>query len=146
MIFIGVANAAEAFAQGAAGGASGGMAGILGNPMILLVAMLAIFYFLLIRPQQKRQKEHTRMLADLQKGDMIFTVGGLRGKITNLDQTVITMEVAEKIRVKVNRNAVGGLVSKMEPAPEKEAAKPEKETAKPEKETAAEAPKELPEE
>ncbi|MGC8493084.1 MAG: preprotein translocase subunit YajC [Syntrophobacteraceae bacterium] len=145
MIFIGVANAAEAFAQGAAGGASGGMAGILGNPMILLVAMLAIFYFLLIRPQQKRQKEHTRMLADLQKGDMIFTVGGLRGKITNLDQTVITMEVAEKIRVKVNRSAVGGLVSK-DPAPEKAAAKSDKEAAKPEKEAAGEAPKELPEE
>lgn len=122
MTFIGVAHAAQAFAQ-TAGGARGGFEGILGNPMILLVAMLAIFYFLLIRPQQKRQKEHNRMLSDLQKGDTIFTSGGLRGKITNLDQTVITMEVAEKIRVKVNRNAVGGLVSKSEPVPEKESPK-----------------------
>ncbi len=123
MTLIGVANAAEAFAQ-TAGGARGGLEGILGNPMILLIAMLAIFYFLLIRPQQKRQKEHNRMLGNLQKGDTIFTSGGLRGKITNLDDTVITMEIAERVRVKVNRNAIGGLVSKGgEPVPEKESSK-----------------------
>ena len=61
MIFAGLAYAAEAFAQDAGGGGgAGGLGGLfnLGNPMILLIAMLAIFYFLLIRPQQKRQKEH----------------------------------------------------------------------------------------
>ncbi len=102
-----------------------GLAGLFnfGNPMFLMVAMLAIFYFLLIRPQQKRQKEHKQMLANLQKGDTIFTGGGLRGKITGLDENVITMEIADKVRVKVNRSAVGGLVSKGEAAPEKESAK-----------------------
>jgi preprotein translocase subunit YajC len=120
MTFMGVAHATEAFAQGAAGNAAGGLQQILGSPMILLVAMLAIFYFLLIRPQQKRQKEHNRMLSNLQKGDTIFTVGGLRGRITNLDETVVTMEVAEKIRVKVNRSSIGGLVSKGESSPEKD--------------------------
>ncbi len=123
MMFSVAANAAEAFAQTPAAATRGGFEQLLGSPMVLLVAMLAIFYFLLIRPQQKRQKEHNRMLADLQKGDTIFTVGGLRGRVTNLDETVVTMEVADKVRVKVNRTAVGGLVSKGDSAPEKEAGK-----------------------
>ena len=120
MIFAGLAYAADAFAQDAGG--AGGLAGMLnlGNPMFLMIAMLAIFYFLLIRPQQKRQKEHKQMLANLQKGDTIFTSGGLRGRITGLDENVITMEIADKVRVKVNRSAVGGLVSKGEAAPDKE--------------------------
>jgi preprotein translocase subunit YajC len=120
MNFTGLAYAGEAFAQDAGG--AGGAAGLFnfGNPMFLMVAMLAIFYFLLIRPQQKRQKEHKQMLANLQRGDTIFTSGGLRGKITGLDENVITMEIADKVRVKVNRSAVGGLVSRGEPAPEKE--------------------------
>lgn len=124
MIFAGLAFAAEAFAQdSAAGGGGGGAAGFLANPMYLLIAMLAIFYFLLIRPQQKKQKEHKQMLSNLQKGDTIFTVGGLRGKITGADESVLTLEIAERVRVKVNRSAVGGLVSKGDAAPEKESAK-----------------------
>ena len=92
-------------------GAQAGCAGLLnlGNPMFLMIAMLAIFYFLLIRPQQKRQKEQKQMLANLQKGDTIFTAGGLRGKITGLDENVLTIEIADRVRVKVNRSAVGGL-------------------------------------
>jgi len=123
MIFAGLAYAAEAFAQDAGG--AGGLAGLFnpGNPMFLMIAMLAIFYFLLIRPQQKRQKEHKQMMANLQKGDTIFTAGGLRGKITGLDENVITVEIADRVRVKVNRSAVGGLVSKGDAAPEKDAAK-----------------------
>jgi preprotein translocase subunit YajC len=124
MIFAGLAYAAEAVAQDAGGGAAGGgPAGFLGNPMILMVAMLAIFYFLLIRPQQRRQKEHKQMLANLQKGDTIFTAGGLRGRITGLDENVVTIEIAERVRVKVNRSSVGGLVSKGEAVPEKETVK-----------------------
>ncbi|MFZ0930226.1 MAG: preprotein translocase subunit YajC [Syntrophobacteraceae bacterium] len=121
MNFAGLAYAAEAHAQDAAGGVAGLFN--LGNPMFLMIAMLAIFYFLLIRPQQKRAKEQKQMLANLQKGDTIFTVGGLRGRITGLDENVITVEIADKMRVKVNRSAVGGLVSKGEAAPEKESAK-----------------------
>ncbi|MGO9020763.1 MAG: preprotein translocase subunit YajC [Syntrophobacteraceae bacterium] len=121
MNFAGLAYAAEAHAQDAAGGVAGLFN--LGNPMFLMIAMLAIFYFLLIRPQQKRAKEQKQMLANLQKGDTIFTVGGLRGRITGLDENVITVEIADKVRVRVNRSAVGGLVSKGEAAPEKESAK-----------------------
>ncbi len=121
MNFAGLAFATDAFAQDSTGGAgAGGVAGLfsLGNPMYLMVAMLAIFYFLLIRPQQKRQKEQKMMLANLQKGDTIFTVGGLRGKITGLDENIVTIEIADRVRVKINRNAVGGLISRDEAAPE----------------------------
>lgn len=121
MNFAGLAYAADAFAQDTAGGIAGLFN--LGNPMFLMVAMLAIFYFLLIRPQQKRAKEQKQMLANLQKGDTVFTVGGLRGRITGLDENVLTVEIADKVRVKVNRSAVGGLISKGEAAPEKESAK-----------------------
>lgn len=127
MIFAGLAYAAEAFAQDGGGGGAGGLGGLFGGQnqsfMFMMIAMLAIFYFLLIRPQQKRQKEHKQMLSNLQKGDTIFTSGGLRGRITGLDENVITMEVADKVRVKINRSAVGGLVSKGEPAPEREPSK-----------------------
>ncbi len=122
MNFAGLAYAAEAYAQDTAAGGAAGLFN-LGNPMFLMIAMLAIFYFLLIRPQQKRAKEQKQMLANLQKGDTIFTVGGLRGKITGLDENVVTMEISDKVRVKINRSAVGGLVSKGEAAPEKESAK-----------------------
>jgi preprotein translocase subunit YajC len=120
MTFAGLAFAAEAFAQDSAGATGATGLSFLGNPMYLMIAMLAIFYFLLIRPQQKRQKEHKQMLTNLQKGDTIFTSGGLRGKITGIDETVITIEIADRVRVKVNRSAVGGLISKGEAAPEKE--------------------------
>ncbi len=121
MNFAGLAYAAEAYAQDAGAGA-GGAAGMfnLGNPMFLMIAMLAIFYFLLIRPQQKRQKEHKQMLASIQKGDTIFTAGGIHGKVTGLTETTVTLEIAERVRIKINRSAVGGLLSKGDVAPEKE--------------------------
>jgi preprotein translocase subunit YajC len=124
MNLVDMAYAAEAFAQDSAGGAAGGAAGLLnmGNPLFLMIAMLAIFYFLLIRPQQKKQKEHKQMLTNLQKGDIIFTAGGIHGKITGLTDTTITLEVAERVRVKINRSAVGGLLAKGETV-EKESGK-----------------------
>jgi preprotein translocase subunit YajC len=107
-----MAYAAEAFAQDSAGGAAGLLN--MGNPLFLMLAMLAIFYFLLIRPQQKKQKEHKDMLTSLQKGDVIFTAGGIHGKITGLTDTTITLEIADKVRIKINRSAVGGLLAKGE--------------------------------
>ncbi len=122
MSFQSLAYAAEAFAQDtAAGGAAGFLS--LGNPLFLMVAMLAIFYFLLIRPQQRKQKEHKQMLSSLQKGDTIFTAGGIHGKITGLTESVITLEVADRVRIKVNRGSIGGLIAKGEATPEKEPTK-----------------------
>lgn len=121
MTFFGIAYAAEAFAQDAGAGVAGMLS--LGNPLFLMLAMLAIFYFLLIRPQQKKQKELKLMLSNLQKGDVIFTIGGIHGKITGLTDTIITLEVADRVRIKINRSAVAGLLAKgevLEKEPEKE--------------------------
>lgn len=121
MIFNSVAYAAEAYAQDAGGAAAGFLS--LGNPLFLMVAMLAIFYFLLIRPQQKKQKEHRLMLSNLQKGDTIFTAGGIHGKITGLTETAVTLEIADRVRIKINRGSIGGLISKGEAPAEPESSK-----------------------
>ena len=78
--------------------------------IVLLLALFGIFYFLLIRPQQKRQKEHRTMIENLRKGDTVLTAGGLYGKITGIKDQVVTLEIAEKIRVKVNKNQIAGVV------------------------------------
>ncbi|MGA3173373.1 MAG: preprotein translocase subunit YajC [Syntrophorhabdales bacterium] len=91
-----------AYAMGSqAGGQGGSMLTFL--PLILL---FAVFYFLLIRPQQKRAKQHKTFMENLKKGDTVMTSGGLYGKITGITDEAITMEIAEKIRVKVAKNAV----------------------------------------
>ena len=94
---------AYAMGQGGAGGqGAGGFSGFI--PLIL---MFVIFYFLLIRPQQKKTKEHREMITNLKKGDRIITSGGIHGRITGLDDTTLTVEIADKVRVKVARNNVG---------------------------------------
>ncbi len=96
---------AYALGQGGAGGeGAGGFAGFI--PLIL---MFVIFYFLLIRPQQKKSKDHRAMIGNLKKGDRIITSGGLHGRITGMDETTLTVEIADKVRVKVARGNVSGL-------------------------------------
>ena len=75
---------------------------------IPLILIFVIFYFLLIRPQQKKAKEHQAYLANLKKGDNIVTSGGLHGLITGITDTVVTLEIAENIRVKVSRQHILG--------------------------------------
>jgi preprotein translocase subunit YajC len=75
---------------------------------IPLILIFVIFYFLLIRPQQKKAKEHQAYLANLKKGDMVVTSGGLHGQITGLTDTVVTLEIADNIRVKVSRQHILG--------------------------------------
>jgi preprotein translocase subunit YajC len=84
-------------------GAMGGYQGI-----IMMLAMFAIFYFLLIRPQQKKAKEHQKMLEAIKKGDEIVTTGGLIGKVTAVTGKTVTLEVSEKVRVRVARAQVAG--------------------------------------
>jgi len=98
-----------AYAMGQGGGAAPGGAGGFSS-FVPLILMFAIFYFLLIRPQQKKQKEHRDMIANLKKGDRIITSGGLHGRITGLDENILTVEIAEKVRVKVNRGNVAAMV------------------------------------
>lgn len=98
------------------GGADGG------NPItafVPLILMFAIFYFLLIRPQQKRQKEHKQMLADLTRGDYVLTGGGIYGRIVEVDGDVFSVDVGNEVVLKVNR----GYVSAVTDSPEKEAKK-----------------------
>lgn len=94
----------EAFAQGGAAAPAGG--GIMG--FLPLVLIFVVFYFLLIRPQQKKAKEHQDFLSNIKKGDMVVTNGGLHGKITGLTDKVVTLEIAENVRVKVSRTHVLG--------------------------------------
>lgn len=98
---------------GAAGGAESGWGFIL--PMIVI---FVIFYFLLIRPQQKKQKELKAMIDNLAYGDTVITSGGIHGKITGLTDTIATLEIADKVRIKVSRSAIGAVIQKAgAPAP-----------------------------
>ncbi|MCX7897992.1 MAG: preprotein translocase subunit YajC [Rhodocyclaceae bacterium] len=98
-------------AQGAAQDPSGGLMGLL--PLIL---MFVILWFLMIRPQMKKAKEHQKMVSELQKGDEVVTQGGLAGRITKVGENYITLEVAtlkdEPVEVLVQKQAVGALLPK----------------------------------
>jgi preprotein translocase subunit YajC len=74
----------------------------------MMLLMFAVFYFILIRPQVKKQREHQAMLNKLDKGDMVVTRGGLVGKIAGITDTVLTIELQEKVRVRVLRSHVDG--------------------------------------
>ena len=105
-----------AYAMGQGGAAAGQGAGGFGG-LIPIILMFVIFYFLLIRPQQKRNKEHQLMIGNLKKGDRIITSGGIHGRITGLDETTLTVEIADRVRVKVVRANVAGLAQASTPAP-----------------------------
>ena len=99
-----------AYAQGFGGGDMGALGSFL--PLILI---FVVFYFLLIRPQQKKQKSHREMLSALHRGDRIVTGGGLVGTITKiLSDTEITVEIAEGVKVRVMRGMVSDVMAKTE--------------------------------
>ncbi len=95
----------DAWAQDGLGG--GGLVGIL--PMVLI---FVVFYFLLIRPQQKRAKEHRGMVASLEKGNEVVTNGGVLGKITDIDDSFVTLQIAAEVSVKVQRPAISQMMPK----------------------------------
>ncbi len=98
-----------AYAMGQ-GGAAGQGAGGGFTAFIPLILMFVIFYFLLIRPQQKKNKDHRAMIGNLKKGDRIITSGGIHGRITGADENTLTVEIAEKVRVKLNRGNVAAML------------------------------------
>ena len=77
--------------------------GFLANPLIMMLLMFGVFYFLIIRPQQKRQKAHREMLGRLKKGDRVVTTGGLIGTIFAVTDTELQIEVNDKMKVRVLR-------------------------------------------
>ena len=101
-----------AYAQ-AAGGA-GGAAGLAS--FLPLILIFAIMYFLMIRPQQKRMKEHRAMVEALKKGDEVVTQGGLVGQVTAVRDNELEVEIAPGVKVRVIRSTVTGLVNRTQPA------------------------------
>ncbi|MDX8392101.1 MAG: preprotein translocase subunit YajC [Mariprofundaceae bacterium] len=89
----------------AAGDAFGG--GIA--QLIPLVLIIVIFYFLLIRPQQKRLKSHQSMISELKKGDNVVTAGGIVGTVHDVSEDIVRVEIADKVRVKVKRDTISSL-------------------------------------
>lgn len=79
--------------------------------LLPLALMFAIFYFLLIRPQQKRQRERNQMLANLQRGDKVITIGGLHGTIVDLTEEKVILKVADNVRLTFERSAVNAVVN-----------------------------------
>jgi preprotein translocase subunit YajC len=102
-----------AYAQAAGGG--GGFGGL--EPLLPLILIFVVFYFLLIRPQQKKQKAHREMIANVRRGDRVVTAGGLIGQVTRVvDERELMVEIAEGVRVRVLRTMISELLAKSEPA------------------------------
>ena len=100
-LFISSAWAAEAPPPGAGFG-----------PLIMLALFFVVFYFLLIRPQQKRAKEHAAMVGALGSGDEVVTAGGLLGKVTDVSDDFLTVEIANGVQVKVQRQTIARTLPK----------------------------------
>src|SRR3954454_3251877 len=97
----------QAWAQVPGAGAGGGF-----ESMFLIVAMFAVLYFLMIRPQMKRAKEHKTMVDALQKGDEIITAGGVLGKITRVGESYVSVEISNNVEIQVQRAAVQTVLPK----------------------------------
>ena len=79
---------------------------------LIIIVFVAVFYFLLIRPQQKRAKEHQALLSKLAAGDEVITTGGVLGRVTDVGDSFVTVEIADGVRIKVQKSQVTQLVPK----------------------------------
>ena len=101
----------QAFAQGA-----GGTGGDLFAMLVPLILIMAVFWFLLIRPQQKKLKEHQQLIQAVRRGDVVATSGGLIGKVARVvDDSEVLLEVAENVRIRVQKQAISEVRSKGDP-------------------------------
>ena len=101
-----------AFAQAAGAGPGSAIASFLP-----LVPIFVIMYFLLIRPQQKKQKQHRTMVEALRRGDQVLTQGGIMGKVSKIGEDgIVEVEIAEGVKVKVVKSTIAQVMSKTEPA------------------------------
>lgn len=101
-----------AYAQAAAPPAPGGLFGGGMGGLLLPIILIAVMYFLMIRPQMKRQKEHRAMLAKLGAGDEVITNGGLAGTVREIGDSFVTVEIADNVRVRVQKGAIGNVLPK----------------------------------
>ena len=86
--------------------ASGGVQAILGSPLFMFVIIIAIMYFMMIRPQRKRQKEIDNFRRGLQAGQSVITSGGIYGKIKNVEDTAVNIEISHNVVIRVDKNCV----------------------------------------
>jgi preprotein translocase subunit YajC len=101
----------EAFAQGA-----GGAGGDLFAMLVPLILIMAVFWFLLIRPQQKRAKEHQELVQGIRRGDVVATAGGMIGKVARVvDDNEVLLEVADNVRMRFQKQAISEVRAKGEP-------------------------------
>lgn len=91
-------------------GGDGG--GNMMSTIIMFGAIFVIFYFMIIRPQQKKAKNRTRLLSNLEKGDKVVTSGGIHGIIAGLDEKTLLLQVSDNLKIKVDRSAIGQVISK----------------------------------
>ncbi len=91
------------------GTAGAGGAGAMLSSFLPLILIFGVFYFLLIRPQSKKAKEHKTMLENVKKGDKIITSGGIYGLIEGIEGNTLTIKIAENVKIKIGRSAVSGL-------------------------------------
>lgn len=101
----------DAYAMGPApqGGAQGDPIMSLIASILPLVLIIVVFYFLLIRPQQKRAKEHRQMLENLKRGDKVITVGGIYGVVESVNPNTVVLKIAENVKVKFSKQSVAAL-------------------------------------
>ncbi len=92
----------------------GGDGGSMVSTLIMFGAIFAIFYFMIIRPQQKKAKERTALLESVKKGDKIITASGIHGSVAGLDDTTVLVDVGNNIKIKMERTAIGTVVSNKE--------------------------------
>ena len=93
-----------AYAEDAAPSGIPGTSGLMS--MAPLIILFVIFYFLLIRPQQKRAKEHKEMLSKVSKGDNVITTGGIHGRVTSVNEETLTVEIADNVRIKISKDSI----------------------------------------
>jgi preprotein translocase subunit YajC len=91
-----------------------GGAGIVGN-VVLFGSIILIFYFMIIRPQQKRAKERQQMVDSMKKGDKIVTAGGIHGTIVGIEDKTVLVQLADNVKVKVDRSTIGTILKEGEP-------------------------------
>ncbi len=104
-----------AFAQDAAPAAAPGEPSAFAG-MLPIVLMIVLFYFLLVRPQQKKANEHKKMVDALRRGDKVITTGGFYGTIHKVDEDSLSLEIAPDVRVKMDKSSVAAVVTRTEPA------------------------------
>jgi len=96
----------------------GGTMGLLSS-LVPFVLIIGVFYFLIIRPQQKRQKERQRLLDAVKIGDDVITAGGIYGKVDHIDGTVVYLKIAENTKIRVEKSSIGNIVGVTDKTPAK---------------------------